>query len=83
MVGRPVAAEHALGSGANARAIAYLELRVDERQTLFGVGIDANIVAASFKAVASALTRARITDQDSLQESPQSQAAEPRPAVCA
>ena len=75
--------EHALGSGANARAIAYLELRVDERQTLFGVGIDANIVAASFKAVASALTRARITDQDSLQESPQSQAAEPRPAVCA
>ncbi|MCW5629945.1 MAG: 2-isopropylmalate synthase [Rhodoferax sp.] len=54
--------EHALGSGADARAIAYLELRVDERQTLFGVGIDANIVAASLKAVASALTRARITD---------------------
>ncbi|MCZ4311965.1 2-isopropylmalate synthase [Comamonadaceae bacterium G21597-S1] len=54
--------EHALGSGADARAIAYLEVRVDERQTLFGVGIDANIVAASLKAVASALTRARITD---------------------
>ena len=54
--------EHALGSGADARAIAYMELRVDERQTLFGVGIDANIVAASLKAVASALTRARITD---------------------
>lgn len=55
--------EHALGAGADARAIAYLELRIDERQTLFGVGIDANIVAASLKAVASALTRARITDQ--------------------
>jgi len=53
--------EHALGSGADARAIAYLELRVDEQQTLFGVGIDANIVAASLKAVASALTRAKIT----------------------
>lgn len=53
--------EHALGSGADARAIAYLELRVDEQQTLFGVGIDANIVAASLRAVASALTRARIT----------------------
>ena len=55
--------EHALGSGAGARAIAYLELRIDERQTLFGVGIDADIVAASLKAVASALVRARITDQ--------------------
>ncbi len=56
--------EHALGSGANARAIAYLELRVDERQTLFGVGVDANIVAASLKAVASALTRAKIADYE-------------------
>ncbi len=52
--------EHALGSGADARAIAYLELRIDEQQTLFGVGVDANIVAASLKAVVSALARARI-----------------------
>ncbi len=55
--------EHALGSGANARAISYLELRIDETQTLFGVGVDANIVAASLRAVVSALTRARITGQ--------------------
>jgi 2-isopropylmalate synthase len=53
--------EHALGSGADARAIAYLELRIDEQRTLFGVGVDASIVAASFKAVVSALTRARIS----------------------
>jgi 2-isopropylmalate synthase len=52
--------EHALGSGADARAIAYLELRIDEQQTLFGVGIDASIVAASLKAIVSALGRARI-----------------------
>ncbi|MEO8545341.1 MAG: 2-isopropylmalate synthase [Burkholderiaceae bacterium] len=52
--------EHALGSGADARAIAYLELRIDEQQTLFGVGMDASIVAASLKAIVSALTRARI-----------------------
>ncbi len=52
--------EHALGSGADARAIAYLELRIDEQQTLFGVGVDGNIVAASLKAVVSALSRARI-----------------------
>ena len=53
--------EHALGSGADARAIAYLELRIDEQRTLFGVGVDASILAASFKAVVSALARARIT----------------------
>ena len=50
--------EHALGGGAQARAAAYLELRIDGR-TLFGVGIDANIVAASLKAVLSGLTRSR------------------------
>jgi 2-isopropylmalate synthase len=50
--------EHAVGSGANAQAIAYLELRVGER-TLFGVGMDANIVSASLKAIVSGLLRAR------------------------
>ncbi|MEO3692868.1 2-isopropylmalate synthase [Roseateles paludis] len=52
--------EHAIGSGADARAVAYLEMRVGA-QTLHGVGIDANIVQASLKAVCSALTRARAT----------------------
>lgn len=50
--------EHAIGSGANARAVAYLELRVGER-TLFGVGMDSNIVSASLKAIVSGLQRAR------------------------
>ena len=49
--------EHAIGSGADARAVAYLELRVGDR-TLFGVGMDPNIVAASLKAVASGVQRA-------------------------
>jgi 2-isopropylmalate synthase len=49
--------EHAIGSGADARAVAYLELRVGER-TLFGVGMDANIVSASLKAIVSGLQRA-------------------------
>ncbi len=52
--------EHAIGSGAEARAAAYLELRVGETRTLFGVGIDANIVTASMKAVLSGLRRAGI-----------------------
>ena len=53
--------EHAVGSGADAQAVAYLELRVNETQTLFGVGRDANIVSASLKAVISGLERAKIT----------------------
>ncbi len=51
--------EHALGSGADAHAVCYLELRIDDGPTLFGVGIDASIVTASFKAVLSALNRQR------------------------
>jgi len=51
--------QHAIGSGADAQAVAYLELRVDESKTLFGVGMDANIISASLKAIVSGLTRAR------------------------
>jgi 2-isopropylmalate synthase len=50
--------EHAIGAGANAQAVAYLELRIGER-TLFGVGIDSNIVSASLKAIVSGLQRAQ------------------------
>jgi 2-isopropylmalate synthase len=49
--------EHAIGSGAAAQAVAYLELRIDG-QTLFGVGMDGNIVSASLKAIVSGLQRA-------------------------
>lgn len=48
--------EHSIGAGANAQAVAYLELRVGEK-TLFGVGMDANIVSASLKAIVSGLHR--------------------------
>ena len=49
--------EHAIGAGAQARAAAYLELRIDDTRTLFGVGIDNNILTASIKAVVSGLLR--------------------------
>ncbi|GCL61542.1 2-isopropylmalate synthase [Rubrivivax pictus] len=53
--------EHAIGkgpgTGASARAAAYLELRIADTRTLFGVGIDGNIVTASMKAVVSGLLR--------------------------
>ena len=58
--------EHAIGSGANARAACYVELRLDNGPTVFGAGIDSNIVTASFKAVLSALNRelARVGDRE-------------------
>lgn len=52
--------EHAMRAGADAQAVAYLELRVDEAHTVFGVGVDANIVSASLKAIVSGLQRAKI-----------------------
>ncbi|GAB3654714.1 2-isopropylmalate synthase [Ramlibacter alkalitolerans] len=56
--------EHAIASGADARAVAYLELRVGDR-TLFGVGMDGNIVSASLKAIVSGLQRAGLaTEQE-------------------
>jgi 2-isopropylmalate synthase len=50
--------EHALGAGADAQATAYVEVRDGSGASLWGVGIDDNIVTASLKAVASAATRA-------------------------
>ena len=50
--------EHAIGSGADATAVAYLELRMGETHTFFGVGMDANIVSASLQAIVSGLQRA-------------------------
>lgn len=49
-------AEHALTSGGDAQAAAYVECEVDG-VVRWGVGIDANIVTASLKAVASAASR--------------------------
>ena len=55
--------EHAVGEGANAQAVAYLELRVDDEQTLFGVGMDDNIVTASLRAIVSGIERAAKASQ--------------------
>ncbi len=50
-------AEHALSSGGDALAAAYVECLVRD-QVYWGVGVDANIVTASLKAVISAVNRA-------------------------
>jgi 2-isopropylmalate synthase len=49
--------EHALSSGGDASAAAYLECEIDG-QVFWGVGIDPNTTTASLKAVVSAINRA-------------------------
>ena len=50
--------EHAVAAGSAATAAAYAQIR-SNGGTLFGVGLDANIVTASLQAVASAAARLR------------------------
>ncbi|RFS85593.1 2-isopropylmalate synthase [Actinomadura spongiicola] len=54
-------AEHALSAGGDARAAAYVECEVrfgdGDGTTVWGVGIDGNIVTASLKAILSAVNR--------------------------
>jgi 2-isopropylmalate synthase len=49
--------EHATGSGEDATAVAYVQLRAGERN-VYGVGLDPNIVTATLKAVVCAVNRA-------------------------
>ena len=49
--------EHAIGTGTGVRAASYVELRLGESSTGFGVGIDRDIVTASFHAILSAVNR--------------------------
>src|SRR5204863_9859446 len=50
--------ENAVGAGADAQAAAYVQISSGSDETLYGVGMDSDIVTASLKAVASAATRA-------------------------
>ena len=49
--------EHAVGAGEDATAVAYVQLRVGTEQTVYGVGLDPNIVTATLRAVVSAVNR--------------------------
>ncbi len=49
--------EHAIGTGTDTRAACYIEVRVGESPTGFGVGIHGDIVTASFLAILSAVNR--------------------------
>jgi 2-isopropylmalate synthase len=54
--------EHAIGGGADASAVAYVEARVGDGRPRWGVGIHGNIVTASLRAVISAVNRGAVTD---------------------
>src|SRR5499426_2999315 len=50
--------EHAMGGGADASAVAYVEAKLGDGRPRWGVGIHGNIVTASLRAVVSAVNRA-------------------------
>ena len=49
--------EHAIGTGTDTRAACYIEVRIGDAPTGFGVGIHGDIVTASFLAILSAVNR--------------------------
>jgi 2-isopropylmalate synthase len=51
--------EHALGEGAEAQAIAYIQIQISSGKTCFGAATDTNIEYAAVKAVLSALNRSQ------------------------
>jgi 2-isopropylmalate synthase len=53
--------EHARGQGADAEAIAYVEVRING-EAIFGVGTDESITSASMKGVLSAINRHHSTN---------------------
>ncbi|WP_026261247.1 2-isopropylmalate synthase [Kiloniella laminariae] len=46
--------QHSLTHGSDAKAVAYLELKTDDGQTVWGIGIDSNTTVASIRAIVSA-----------------------------
>jgi 2-isopropylmalate synthase len=50
--------EHAVGTGADATAVCFVEAQVGEGRPVFGVGMHRNIVTASLNAIIAAVNRA-------------------------
>jgi 2-isopropylmalate synthase len=49
--------EHALEKGSHSKAVAYIRIDKDGKESEWGVGIDTNIHVASFRAILSAINR--------------------------
>ncbi len=50
--------EHGLGQGSDASAVCYVEVKVGDQHTVFGVGQDRNITTAAIKALMNGVNRA-------------------------
>ena len=50
--------EHAVGEGADSKALSYIQLKNKAGDTFFGVGMDGNISLASIKGIICAINRA-------------------------
>ena len=61
--------EHGVGAGEDATAVAYVQLRIGGDRTVYGVGLDPNIVTATLKAVVSGVNRAIATGMLALPQS--------------
>ena len=49
--------EHALGSGKDAQAAAYIECKTGDGKEFYGVGINSDVATASVEALLSAVNR--------------------------
>jgi len=49
--------EQAIGKGADAQAVAYVPLKLDDNGVIFGVGTDTNIAQAAVRAIIAGVNR--------------------------
>jgi 2-isopropylmalate synthase len=56
--------EHSLGAGAEAKAVSYIQIKLERGAAFFGAGVDTNIELASIKAIVSAINRAARRPRD-------------------
>jgi len=59
--------EHSLGAGAEAKAVSYIQIKLERGAAFFGAGVDTNIELASIKAIVSAVNRAARRPRDEVQ----------------
>lgn len=53
--------EHAVSTGADSKALSYIQLTTPDFKTVFGVGLDSNISLASIKGIVCAINRAQFS----------------------
>ncbi|KAI5476210.1 2-isopropylmalate synthase [Pseudohyphozyma bogoriensis] len=56
--------EHSIGAGSDVKAAAYVELLDKTGRSVWGVGVDTDVTAASLKAVLSAASNASVSAED-------------------